>query len=143
MKKFMVLYMASGAQFEKMMKSSTPEQQKKGMEAWMKWMDANKASLVDGGAPLGKTKRVDQSGASNIKNELGGYSIVQAKSHDAAAKNLRPWPPAPADAWRMDRDRRDHVAAGNVARRAGSRCEAREHRQIAQSRFRARPVSGL
>jgi hypothetical protein len=86
MKKFMVLYMASGAEFEKMMKSSTPEQQKKGMEAWMKWMDANKASLVDGGAPLGRTKRVDQSGASNAKNEIGGYSIVQAHSHDAAAK---------------------------------------------------------
>jgi hypothetical protein len=86
MKKFMVLYMASGAEFEKMMKSSTPEQQKKGMEAWMKWMNANKASLVEGGAPLGKTKRVDANGVSNTKNELGGYSIVQAESHDAAAK---------------------------------------------------------
>jgi hypothetical protein len=32
MKKFMVLYMASGPEFEKMMKNSTPEQQKKGME---------------------------------------------------------------------------------------------------------------
>ena len=86
MKKFMVLYLASGADFEKMMKSSTPEQQKKGMEAWMKWMNANKASIVDGGAPLGKTKRVDQTGASNTKNEIGGYSVVQAESHDAAAK---------------------------------------------------------
>ena len=38
MKKFMVLYMASGAEFEKMKKKSTPEQQKKGMDAWMKWM---------------------------------------------------------------------------------------------------------
>ena len=25
----------------------------------MKWMNANKASIVEGGAPLGKTKRVD------------------------------------------------------------------------------------
>jgi hypothetical protein len=33
------LYMASG--FEKMMKNSTPEQQKKGTEAWMKWMSEN------------------------------------------------------------------------------------------------------
>ena len=37
MKKFLVLYMANAAEFEKMMKNSTPEQQKKGMEAWMKW----------------------------------------------------------------------------------------------------------
>jgi hypothetical protein len=86
MKKFMVLYMASGAEFEKMMKNHTPEQQKKGMEAWMKWMEANKASLVEGGAPLGKTKRVDANGASNTKNEIGGYSIVQAESHDAATR---------------------------------------------------------
>ena len=31
-------------------------------------------------------KRVDQSGASNTKNEVGGYSVVQAESHDAATK---------------------------------------------------------
>jgi hypothetical protein len=86
MKKFMVLYMASKAEFEKMMKNSTPEQQKKGMEAWMKWMNENKTSLVDGGAPLGKTKRVDSNGASDTKNEIGGYSVVQAETHDAATK---------------------------------------------------------
>jgi hypothetical protein len=86
MKKFMALYMASGPQFEKMMKDSTPEQRKKGMDAWMKWMNANKASIIEGGAPLGKTKRVDSNGASNTKNEIGGYSIVQAESHDSATK---------------------------------------------------------
>ena len=59
MKKFMVLYMASGPEFEKMKQSSTPERQKEGMEAWKKWMNDNKASIVEGGAPLGKTKRVD------------------------------------------------------------------------------------
>jgi len=86
MKKFMVLYMASGPEFEKMMKNATPEQQKKGIDAWMKWMNANKTSIVEGGAPLGKTKRVDSNGVSNTKNEIGGYSVVQAESHDAATK---------------------------------------------------------
>ena len=86
MKKFMVLYMADAAEFEKMMKNATPEQQKKGMDGWMKWMNANTKSMVDAGAPLGKTKRVDSKGASNTKNGVGGYSIVQADSHDAAAK---------------------------------------------------------
>ena len=85
MKKFMVLYMANGAEFERMMKNSTAEQQKKGMDAWMKWMGDHKASLVDGGAPLGKTKRVDAKGASDTKNDIGGYSIVQAETVDAAA----------------------------------------------------------
>ena len=42
-----------------MMKTSTPEQQKKGMDTWMKWMNANKTSIVRVGAPLGKTKRVN------------------------------------------------------------------------------------
>ena len=86
MKKYMAIYMASGADFERMMKSATPEQQRKGMEAWMHWMNANKASIVDGGAPLGKTKRADSKGVSDTKNNFGGYSIVQAESHDAAAK---------------------------------------------------------
>ena len=56
------------------------------MDAWTKWMNANKASFVDGGAPLGKTKRIDAKGVSDIKNDVGGYSIVQADSADAAAK---------------------------------------------------------
>jgi hypothetical protein len=86
MKKFMAIYMASGADFERMMKSSTPEQQSKGMQAWMKWMNDHKASILEGGAPLGKTKRADTSGISDTKNNMGGYSIVQAETHDAAAK---------------------------------------------------------
>jgi hypothetical protein len=86
MTKFLVLYMANAADFEKMMKESTPEQQQKGMAAWMKWMGDHRASLVDGGAPLGKTKRVDSKGASDTRNDVGGYSIVQAETADDAAK---------------------------------------------------------
>jgi hypothetical protein len=86
MKKFMVLYMANGADFERMMKESTPEQQKKGMDAWMKWMGDNKASMVDGGAPLGKSKKIDTKGASDTKNDVCGYSIVQAGTAEDATK---------------------------------------------------------
>jgi hypothetical protein len=86
MKKFLVLYMAKAADFEKMMKNTTPDQQKKGMEAWMKWMGDHKASLVDGGAPLGKSKRVNTKETSDTKNDVGGYSIVQAESAEAATK---------------------------------------------------------
>ena len=86
MKKFMVLYMANGADFERMMKESTPEQQKKGMDAWMKWMGDNKASMVDGGAPLGKSKKIDTKGASDTKNDVCGYSIVQAENAEDATK---------------------------------------------------------
>ena len=86
MKKFMVLYMASAADFEKMMKESTPEQQKKGMAGGIKWMGDNQPSLVDGGAPLGKTSRVDAKGVSETRNGIGGYSIVQAENAEAATK---------------------------------------------------------
>ena len=86
MKKFMAIYMASGPDFENMMKNSTPEQQRRGMEAWMTWIQDNKAAILEGGAPLGKTKRADVGGVSDIKNNMGGYSVVQAETHDAAAK---------------------------------------------------------
>ena len=86
MKKFMVLYLATPADFEKAMQGSSAEQQKKGMEAWMQWMTKHQASLVDGGAPLGKTKRVDVNGMSDSRNGVGGYTIVQAETHEAAAR---------------------------------------------------------
>jgi hypothetical protein len=86
MKNFMVLYMASGPDFEKMKQNRDPEQQKKGMEAWKKWIDDNKASIVDHGAPLGKTKRIDANGAADTRNDIGGYSVVQADSHEEATK---------------------------------------------------------
>jgi hypothetical protein len=86
MKKFMVLYMASPETFAKMMKESTPEQQRKGMEAWMAWMNKNQKAIIDGGAPLGKTRRVDTKGASDARNGVGGYSIIQANSHEDATK---------------------------------------------------------
>jgi hypothetical protein len=85
MKKFMILYMAPVATFEKMMREATPADMEKGMAGWMKWMNDHRSAIVDGGAPLGKTKRVDAKGVSPVKNEMGGYTIVQAESHDEVA----------------------------------------------------------
>ena len=86
MKKFLVVFMADRAAFEKMMLESTPEMQKAGMAAWMKWMAENQTAIVDHGAPLGPTKRVTASGVSDVRNEMGGYSIVQAETHEAATR---------------------------------------------------------
>jgi hypothetical protein len=82
----MVFYKAAAADFEQMMKNTTPEQQQKGMAAWGNWMRTHESSIVEGGAPLGKTKRVDQKGVSDTRNDVGGYSVVQADSHEAAAE---------------------------------------------------------
>lgn len=86
MKRFLVLYMASVDAFAEMMKNATPQQQDESMHAWMQWMQANQSSFVDKGAPLGRTKRIDATGVSDTRNEIGGYSIVQAESADEAAK---------------------------------------------------------
>jgi hypothetical protein len=91
MKKFLVLYKASAAAFAQMMKS-TPEQQKAGMDAWMAWGKKAAASIVDMGAPLGKSLRVTTSGASPTTNDLGGYSILQASSKEALADILKGHP---------------------------------------------------
>jgi len=56
------------------------------MEAWMKWGTDNKMAIVDNGSPLGKTKRVDKTGITDVRNELGAYTVVEAESHEAAAK---------------------------------------------------------
>lgn len=83
--KFLALYMAPTGVFEQMMADSTPEQQKAGMDAWTDWMKAHQESIADMGAPVGATKRVTAGGVADVRNEVGGYSIIEADSHDAAA----------------------------------------------------------
>jgi hypothetical protein len=91
MKKFLVLYKAPLSSFEQMMKA-TPEQQKAGMDAWMAWGKKAAASIVDMGAPLGKSLRVTNAGASSTTNDLGGYSILQAESKEALGETLKGHP---------------------------------------------------
>jgi hypothetical protein len=91
MKKFLVLYKASKAGFEQMMKS-TPEQQKAGMDAWMAWGQKAASAIVDMGAPLGKSLKVTPQGASPVWTDLGGYSILQGESKEAIAEVLKGHP---------------------------------------------------
>ena len=91
MKKFLVLYKAPQSAFEQMQKS-TPEQQKAGMDAWMAWGKKAASSIVDMGAPLGKSLRVTKTGNSPSTNDLGGYSILQADSKEALAATLKDHP---------------------------------------------------
>ena len=91
MKKFLVLYRAPITAFDQMMKA-TPEQQKAGMDAWMAWGQKAASSIVDMGAPLGKGLRVTPTGSSSARNDLGGYSIMQAESKEALADILKGHP---------------------------------------------------
>ncbi len=91
MKKYFVLYMAAAKDFQDIMSrmgSMTPEEQKAGMKEWEDWAKTT-SGVADMGAPLGKTKRVTADDISNTRNEIGGYSIIEADSHDAAAKMMQ------------------------------------------------------
>lgn len=91
MKKFLVLYKAPASSFE-LMRKAAPEQQKAGMDAWMAWSKKASASIVDMGAPLGKSMRVTKGGSAPSTNDLGGFSILQGESKEAVAESLKGHP---------------------------------------------------
>jgi hypothetical protein len=91
MKKFLAIYIGTEAGLERSRWKDLDEQQRKardkaGVEAWMSWGTTHSAAIVDQGNPLGKTKRASPNGVENIKNSMTGYVIIQAESHEAAAK---------------------------------------------------------
>lgn len=89
MKKFMAIYLGSAsamARWQDTDEHERKEREKAGMSGWMKWMKENEKVLVDGGSPLGKTKRINAKGIADTKNEIAAYTIVTAESHEAAAR---------------------------------------------------------
>jgi hypothetical protein len=91
MPKFMALYVGSPEAFQhsgwdKLDDTTRKAREIAGMQAWGEWQEKNKSVMVDEGSPLGKTKRVDAKGVSDVSNAVAGYIIVEAASHDAAAK---------------------------------------------------------
>ena len=60
--------------------------EQEGIAAWGAWMEKHKDVVVGEGGPLGKTKNVSGSGIADISNDLGGFVVVRAESHEAAAK---------------------------------------------------------
>ena len=91
MKRFLAIYIGTEAALEKSQWSKLDEEKRKareaaGFNAWMEWGKANAAAIVDQGSPLGKTKRASPEGITGIRNSMTGYVIVEAESHEAAAK---------------------------------------------------------
>lgn len=91
MKKFLAIYIGTPAALEKAQWNQMDEKKRKareeeGMKAWMQWGTKHAAAIVDQGAPLGRTKRASPEGLADIKNVMTGYVILQAESHEAAAK---------------------------------------------------------
>jgi hypothetical protein len=90
MTKFLAVYVGTAAAMEKYQQSFSEAERKTreqaGMAGWTQWVKKHEKAIVDMGAPLGKTKRIDAGGITDIRNPIAGYTIVQAESHEAAAK---------------------------------------------------------
>jgi len=89
MKRFLAVYtgsQAASAAWEKLSDSDRQTRQAQGMAAWKAWATTNAASIVEMGGPLSRTKLVSSEGVADVRNNLAAFTIVQAKSHDEAAK---------------------------------------------------------
>ena len=95
MKKFLVLYMIPSSVMDEW--RTKPRDEAKAAEdkmqrEWQDWTSGRAKMFSDIGAGLGKTKRVTSSGASDARNDLAMYAIVQGDSQDAVAKSFESHP---------------------------------------------------
>jgi hypothetical protein len=91
MKNFLAIYIGSPsspqrANWDKLDEAARKDRIGTGMKAWGDWMNTHKASIVETGGPLGKTKRTSAAGVADTKNNMTGYIVVQAETHEEAAR---------------------------------------------------------
>jgi hypothetical protein len=93
-KKFIVMYLIPTAVMDDWVKTdpetrTAAEQKLKG--EWDVWMGEHAKMFLDTNA-AGKTKLVTASGVSDSRNDIVLYSIVEAASHEEAAKSFENHP---------------------------------------------------
>ncbi|HYD88073.1 MAG TPA: hypothetical protein VEA80_11400 [Vitreimonas sp.] len=91
MKQFLAIYTGTTSAQERsgwdqLSEAQRTERIKQGMTAWMDWGERHKGAIVVQGSPLGKTKRAGMNGVTDIKNAMVGWVVVQAETHEDAAK---------------------------------------------------------
>ena len=91
MPKFLAIYVGTAqarekSEWDQLDAAIRTRREAEGMRAWGEWGARNQSAIVDGGTPLGKTKRVSGTGIADITNTGVGYVIVEAPSHEAAAR---------------------------------------------------------
>jgi hypothetical protein len=95
MKRFLVTYLAPASVVAEW-KKTDPDRRKaaedKMQAEWKKWMNDHAKIFADIGAGVGKTKLVTSQGISDTKNDIMLYSVVEADSHEAAARSFEGHP---------------------------------------------------
>ena len=89
MTQFLAVYTGTASSFDDWHALGEAERAKReteGMQAWMAWGEKHAQATVVQGGPLGKTKRAGPDGITDIRNNMTGFIIVQAESHEAAAR---------------------------------------------------------
>jgi hypothetical protein len=93
-KKFLVLYLVPASVMEEWSKIDPNDKkaaEEKMRSEWGNWMSTHSKMIISTDAG-GKTKRVTSSGVSETKNDIVLCSIVEAESHEAAAKSFENHP---------------------------------------------------
>jgi hypothetical protein len=88
MNTFLVHFLAPTSSIDEWMKKPEEErkaEEKKMKEEWDVWTAAHSGMIKETKA-AGKAKRVTSAGVADSRNELMLYSIIEAESHEAAAK---------------------------------------------------------
>ncbi len=89
MKQFLAVYTGAPDAMARWNQLSDAERQQRGMagmKAWHDWVDRHTQDIVELGGPLSRTKRITKDGITDIRNQLGGFTIVRAESQEAAAR---------------------------------------------------------
>jgi hypothetical protein len=88
MNKFLVMFLAPAdvmAEWTKKPEEERKDEETKMKADWDAWMAAH-ADMIKETNTAGKTKRVTASGVADHRNDLMLYAIVEAESHEDAAK---------------------------------------------------------
>ncbi|MBI1212932.1 MAG: hypothetical protein GC190_15830 [Alphaproteobacteria bacterium] len=91
MKTFLAVYLGSPdsrqrREWDSLDDATRQKRMDAGMKAWHEFAAKHQAVTVFEGGPLGKTKKASAHGLSDTKNNMAGFTIIKADSHEAAVK---------------------------------------------------------
>lgn len=97
MKTYLAVYTGSKASrkragWDELDPAERKAREERGLQAWGAWMAKNADEVVFAGGPLGKTKQVSEAGVADVTNALVGFMVVNAASHEEAARKFESHP---------------------------------------------------